>query len=116
MPESSLLIHGVRAIGRKFPGEDGSSLAEFLGISLTAATFQAEGTAPFMMMLLKRSRRMEGHLFRMVYDILSRGEGADEDLDFLITRVSSSGETGDMSMAQSETGGGGEDIHDGVSN
>ena len=52
----------------------------------------------------------------MVYDIRSRGEGADEDLDFLITRVSSSGETGDMSMEQSETGGGGEDIHDGVSN
>jgi hypothetical protein len=51
----------------------------------------------------------------MVYDIRSRGEGADEDLDFLITRVSSSGETGDMSMEQPETGGG-EDIQDGVSN
>ena len=93
IPESNLLTHKVREMGRKFPGDDGSSSAAPFGMSLTATTFQAEGTVPSMTTLLKRSRRAgwrDGHLFRMEYEIRSRGEEADEDLDFLITRASSS--------------------------
>ena len=54
----------VGAIGRKFPGDAGSSLAELLGISLMTATFHDDGTLPSMMTLLNRSRRAgrrEGH-------------------------------------------------------
>ena len=117
IPESNLLIDGVSAIGRKLPGDDGSSLAAPFGMSLTAATFQAEGTVPSMMTLLKRSRRAgwsEGHLFMMEYEIRSRGDGADENLAFLIARDSSSSVIGDISIEQPETGGVGDDIHDGV--
>ena len=55
--------------------------------------FQAEGIVPSIMTLLKRSRRVgwsEGHLFMMEYEMRSRGDEADKDLDFLITRDSSS--------------------------
>ena len=48
------LAEGNRA---EVSGDDGSSLAELFGISLAAATFQADWTAPSMMTLLKRSRR-----------------------------------------------------------
>ena len=69
IPESNLLTAEVSAIGRKFAGEDGSSLAELLGISLTAATFHEEGTFPSMMTLLKRSSRAgrrEGHFLKIM--------------------------------------------------
>ena len=39
IPESNLVIDGVSAIGRKFPGADGSSSAAPFGMSLTTANF-----------------------------------------------------------------------------
>ena len=42
--ENSLPTHEVRAIRRKFVGDDGSASAELFAISLTAVSFQAEGT------------------------------------------------------------------------
>lgn len=88
MPEKSLLIAGVSVMGLKFAGSEGSSSAELFGISLTAATFQADGMLPSMMTLLKKSRRAgwrEGHFFRIVYKIQSKGGGAEAGLDLLIT-------------------------------
>ena len=43
----------------------------------------------------------------------STGEGAEDGLDFLITRASSSSEMGVISMAQSGFGRGAEGIQDG---
>ena len=57
IPDSNLLIAGVSAIGRKFPGDDGSSLVKLFGITLTAATFQLEGTVPSMMTVKKIDNR-----------------------------------------------------------
>ena len=51
----------------------------------------------------------------MEYEIRSRGDGADDDLDFLIARESSSGVMGVMFIDLSETGGGGDGIQGGVS-
>ena len=46
IPENNLLTAGVSAIRQEFLGDDGSSLAELLAMSLSAATFQAEGALP----------------------------------------------------------------------
>ena len=110
---------GVRAIGRKFAGDDGSCDAAPLGISFTAATFQADGTAHSIITRLKRSNRAgwrDGHLLKMVYEIWSRGEGDDEALDLLMTWESSSRVIGPMSINLSVRGAGGDGIQDGLTN
>ena len=110
---------GVRAISRKFAGDEGSLDAVLLGISFTAATFQADGTTPSIITRLKRSNRAgwrDGHLLKMVYKIWSRGDGDDEALDLLMTRESSSQVIGPMSIDLSETGEGGNGNHDGLTN
>ena len=56
------------AIGRMFPGDDGTSCAELSGMSLIAATFHDDGTLPSMITLLNRSRRAgrrEGHFLKI---------------------------------------------------
>ena len=53
--EKSLLIAGVRAIGRKFPGKEGSVVAALLGMSFTTAAFQLDGTSHSIITLLNRS-------------------------------------------------------------
>ena len=52
----------------------------------------------------------------MVYEIRSRGEGADDGLDLLSTWANSSAVTGDMSMVEPDSGGGGDGIQGGVWN
>ena len=63
--ENSLPTHEVRAIGRKLVGDGGSASAELFAISLTAASFQAEGTVECNQQKLKMSckaGRSAGHL------------------------------------------------------
>ena len=108
---------GVRAMGRKFAGDDRSCNAAPLGINFTAATFQVDGTTPSITTLLKRSNRAgckDGHLLKMVYEIWSRGDGDDEALDLLIILESSSRVIGHMFIDFSESGGDGNGIHDGL--
>jgi hypothetical protein len=47
---------GVKAIGLKLPGDEGSFFAESLGISLTAAAFLLDGMFPSAITLLNRLR------------------------------------------------------------
>ena len=106
--DNNLLTAGVRAISQKLLGEAGSSLVESFGISLTAPSFQVEGTVTSMITLLQRSKRAgwrEGHHFKIVYEMQLKGDGEEGDLDFLITQASSSAVTGDICMVQPCLGG-----------
>lgn len=71
-----LPMHGVRAIGLKFPGEDGSSAAELFPIGLTAATFHQEWTMDCSQQLLYGLCKVldrEGHLRNLVADLVKGG-------------------------------------------
>ena len=60
--------------------------------ALTAAVFQHKGTFPSIMTLLKRAISAgwrDGHFFTTVYEIRLKGEGGEDDLNFLITWASS---------------------------
>ena len=54
IPEKSLLMAEVSAMGLKFCGDEASAVAELFGINFTTAAFQFEGTAPSARTLLKR--------------------------------------------------------------
>ena len=65
-------MHDVREIGLKLGGNEGSSLADSLAISLMDAVFHACGTVDVCQHRLYRSNRAcpkEGHLFKILYGI-----------------------------------------------
>ena len=110
---------GVRAIGLKLAGDVESCSAAPLGISFTAADFQACGTTLSMTTLLKRSSSAgcsEGHFLKIEYEIRSSGDRADDDRDLLMALESSSCVMGVISIEFPDSGGEGEGIQDGRSN
>lgn len=110
-------MHGVSAIGLKFPGLDLSSVAEPFAMSLIAAVFHCGGTRECVQQKLKMSTSAwvrAGHFLKMAYPILSNGEGADPAFTFLRTLEISVAVKGEQSISTS--GGGGEGIQVGLSN
>ena len=64
-------MHDVRAIGRKFPGSEGFSLAASFGIRRITPSFQACGIEPVSQHELYRSMsadNSEGQFFKIVYE------------------------------------------------
>ena len=116
IPERSLLTAGVKAIGLKFLGQRGSSVAALFPISLKTATFQLDGMPPSVRMVLKRSSSAgtrDGHFLNTWYGSWSKGDGAEADLDLLMAANSSFCVTGMRDgMACCGLGGGG--THTGV--
>ena len=93
-------MHDVSAIGLKLDGDEGSSLANPLVISLMDAVFHACGIVDVCQHRLYRLNRActkEGHLFKILYGIWSRGDGVEEALYHLIVPLISSMEKGDSS-------------------
>ena len=112
----TLPIQDVRAIGRKFLGDLGSSSAFFFPRSLNTPTFQAVGTSFTAQHVLNRwssADIREGHFFNTRYGIWSRGLGHDTDFDLESTRVTSS--TVNAAVSIWTKGAGASGIHDGLS-
>ena len=107
-------MHGVRAIGRKFPGSKGFWQAEPLLISRIAATFHSCGIMDCNQHKLNKWTRIgikDGHFLNTTYPTLSKGDGAERDLIILRTQVTSAAVIGLQFISTS--GGGGVGIQDG---
>ena len=79
-------MQGVRAIGLKLVGVDGSCSAAAFPISFTDALFHIAGITDPDQQELNRSCRATssvGHFLKMMYGMPSKGHGADVDLAFL---------------------------------
>ena len=75
MVENSLLTAGVRAMGLKFEGEDGSCMAELFQMSLMTTVFHCIGIMVSTRIELNRSRKAlwrDGHFLEILYDIWSK--------------------------------------------
>ena len=77
-------------MGLKLLGDAGSELAAALAISLTDASFQAQGTVDSAQQRLKilcKANSNAGHLLKILYEIPSKGDG-DKLLRDLFTAAS----------------------------
>ena len=111
---NTLLTQDVRAMGRKWDGLEGSSVAFALPSRCTMPTFQAAGTDWVDQQQLKRCSSAgsnEGHFLKTRYGTWSAGLGADEDLRPEMTALSSSSVNGAVDMGME--GGGQSGIHSG---
>ena len=110
----SLPKHGVRAIGRRFPGSKGFWRAEPLQISQIAATLHERGIMDCDQHRLSKWTRKEikdRYFLNTTYPAPSKGDRAERDLIFLRTQVTSITMIGLQFISTS--GGGGVGIQDG---
>ncbi len=88
-------------------------MASFLGMRRITPSLQACGTDPVFQHELYRSRRAgssEGQCFRMLYEMWSRGLGAEDDLDLKMISSTSLCEMGSLLNGMVASGGCGSQV------